>query len=514
MGTEGMRASLVSREVIADSIELVARGHLLRRARLPRRLRQDDPGRRDGLCRLDMPGLVLYSGSIAPGRFRGRDVTIQDVFEAIGAHAAGHDERGRRCTSSSRSPAPAPARAAASSRRTRCRRRSSSSASRPAGLNGIPALDTAKDGGGRTRPARSRCELVRDDVRPSHDRHARRARERGRVGRRHGRLDERRAAPDRDREASSGSSSRCDDFDEIARADAGRHGDQAGRPVRRDRRPRARAASRSSRASSRSASSSTRARATVDGRTLGEVADDAVRDAGPAGRRPDRAAAEGDRRAARALGQPRAGGLRRQARRPRPDASTAARRACSTRRRSASRRSRRSAIRPGDVVVIRYEGPAGGPGMREMLHVTAAIVGEGLGDDGRARHRRPLLGRDARVHGRPRRARGVPRRPDRGAPRRRHGRGRRRGAGAARRALRRRARGAAARLDAAGAALPDGRAREVRGARVVGERGRGHAAAGGVATARHPRARRGRRAGPPARPASQIRRRRARRRSR
>ena len=58
-------------------------------------------------------------------------------------------------------------------------------------------------------------------------------------------------------------------------------------------------------------------------------------------------------------------------------------------------------IVPGDVVVIRYEGPAGGPGMREMLHVTAAIVGEGLGL-GRARHRRPLLRRDPRVHGRPR----------------------------------------------------------------------------------------------------------------
>ena len=61
--------------------------------------------------------------------------------------------------------------------------------------------------------------------------------------------------------------------------------------------------------------------------------------------------------------------------------STAARRACSTPRRSASPRSRRGRIEPGDVVVIRYEGPAGGPGMREMLHVTAAIVGEGLGDE-------------------------------------------------------------------------------------------------------------------------------------
>ena len=73
-------------------------------------------------------------------------------------------------------------------------------------------------------------------------------------------------------------------------------------------------------------------------------------------------------------------GCDREARRATSGSSTGARRASSTRRRTASPRSRRGTIEPGDVVVIRYEGPAGGPGMREMLHVTAAIVGEGLSD--------------------------------------------------------------------------------------------------------------------------------------
>src|SRR5881398_1016897 len=89
MGTEGMRASLVSREVIADSIELVARGHLFDGLVLIVGCDKTIPAAVMALARLDVPGLVLYNGSIAPGRFRGRNVTIQDVFEAVGAHAAG-----------------------------------------------------------------------------------------------------------------------------------------------------------------------------------------------------------------------------------------------------------------------------------------------------------------------------------------------------------------------------------------------------------------------------------------
>lgn len=89
MGTEGMKASLVSREIIADSIELVARGHLFDALVCISGCDKTIPGTVMALARLDIPGLMLYSGSIQPGRFQGRDVTIQDVFEAVGACAMG-----------------------------------------------------------------------------------------------------------------------------------------------------------------------------------------------------------------------------------------------------------------------------------------------------------------------------------------------------------------------------------------------------------------------------------------
>ncbi len=89
MGTEGMKASLVSREVIADSIELVARGHMFDAIVILAACDKTLPAAAMALSRLYIPGFVLYGGSILPGRFRGRDVTIQDVFEAVGANAAG-----------------------------------------------------------------------------------------------------------------------------------------------------------------------------------------------------------------------------------------------------------------------------------------------------------------------------------------------------------------------------------------------------------------------------------------
>ena len=89
MGTEGMKTSLISREVIADSIELVVRGHMFDAVVALSGCDKTIPGCVMALARLDVPGLMLYGGSIAPGRWRGRDVTIQDVFEGIGAHAAG-----------------------------------------------------------------------------------------------------------------------------------------------------------------------------------------------------------------------------------------------------------------------------------------------------------------------------------------------------------------------------------------------------------------------------------------
>src|ERR1700739_1862186 len=89
MGTEGMRASLLSREVIADSIELVARGNLLDGLIVLVGCDKTIPGGAMALARLNIPGLILYGGSIAPGQYEGHSVTIQDVFEAVGAHARG-----------------------------------------------------------------------------------------------------------------------------------------------------------------------------------------------------------------------------------------------------------------------------------------------------------------------------------------------------------------------------------------------------------------------------------------
>lgn len=89
MGTSGMKASLVSREVIADSIELVAKGHFFDGVIALSGCDKTIPGTVMALCRLNLPSVMLYGGSIPAGRFHGQDVTIGDVFEAIGAHATG-----------------------------------------------------------------------------------------------------------------------------------------------------------------------------------------------------------------------------------------------------------------------------------------------------------------------------------------------------------------------------------------------------------------------------------------
>lgn len=89
MGTQGMKASLVSREVVADSVELMAVGYQFDGLVALSGCDKTIPGTVMGIVRLDLPGVMLYGGSIAAGRYRGRDITIQDVFEAVGAHAAG-----------------------------------------------------------------------------------------------------------------------------------------------------------------------------------------------------------------------------------------------------------------------------------------------------------------------------------------------------------------------------------------------------------------------------------------
>src|SRR6202166_1774726 len=89
MGTEGMRASLISREVIADSIELVTRGNLFDALVVLVGCDKTIPAGIMALARLNIPGMILYGGSIAPGQFEGHSVTIQDVFEAVGTYGRG-----------------------------------------------------------------------------------------------------------------------------------------------------------------------------------------------------------------------------------------------------------------------------------------------------------------------------------------------------------------------------------------------------------------------------------------
>src|SRR5262252_7643449 len=89
MGTEGMKASLVSRDLIADSIELVGRGHMFDGIVALVACDKTIPGAAMALLRLNVPGVVLYGSTIMPGKFKGHDITIQDVFEAVGANAAG-----------------------------------------------------------------------------------------------------------------------------------------------------------------------------------------------------------------------------------------------------------------------------------------------------------------------------------------------------------------------------------------------------------------------------------------
>src|SRR5216110_599197 len=156
MGTEGMRASLVSREVIADSIELVCRGQLFDAAVCVVGCDKTIPAAAMALARMNLPGLVLYGGTIAPGTYRGKDVTIQDVFEAVGANAAGkisdtelHELEAVAC----------PGAGACGGQYTA---NTMSTVMEfiglsPAGLNGIPAEDPKKDDA-----ARRAGELVMD----------------------------------------------------------------------------------------------------------------------------------------------------------------------------------------------------------------------------------------------------------------------------------------------------------------------------------------------------------------
>jgi dihydroxy-acid dehydratase len=165
MGTEGMRASLVSREVIADSIELVARGHMFDGLVALSSCDKTIPGTVMAIARLDIPALMLYGGSIAPGQYHGRDVSIQDVYEAIGKHAHGtmndaelKDIEDHACPG----PGACGGQFTANTMSTACEFLGIS----PLGSNAVPAINPLKAEVAK-KAGQMVMELVRRDVRPS-----------------------------------------------------------------------------------------------------------------------------------------------------------------------------------------------------------------------------------------------------------------------------------------------------------------------------------------------------------
>ena len=375
MGTEGMKASLISRELIADSIELVVRGHLLDGLVCIVGCDKTIPAGVMALCRLDVPGLVLYNGTIAPGTFRGRDITIQDVFEAVGAYAAGsidatelHEVESAAC----------PGAGACGGQFTA---NTMSMALdflgiSPAGLNGIPALNRGK-GDAAEECGKMVMRLVRDDVRPSHI-ITREAIENAAAsvaatgGSTNGVLHLLAIAHELDIPFT------IDEFDAVAARtpivaslkpggqfvatdmfDAGGVALVARELRKRDL---VHAGARN-----------------VDGRTMAEIADQAVETPG----QPVVVPIETPLKATGGLAILRGnlspeGCVVKLAGHERLSHSGPAR--VFDCEEDCFAAVKAGAVEAGDVVVIRYEGPAGGPGMREMLHVTAAIVGEGLGD--------------------------------------------------------------------------------------------------------------------------------------
>ena len=164
MGTEGMRTSLVSREVVADSIELVARGNLFDGLVILVGCDKTIPGGVMALVRLNIPGLILYGGSIAPGQWEGHDVTIQDVFEAVGSHAAGKiTDAQLRALEDSACPGPGACggQFTANTMSTVCELLGVS----PMSANAVPAMDPLKDDVAH-RAGEIVMRLVADDLRP------------------------------------------------------------------------------------------------------------------------------------------------------------------------------------------------------------------------------------------------------------------------------------------------------------------------------------------------------------
>ena len=375
MGTEGMKASLISREVVADSIELVVRGHLLDGVVCLVGCDKTIPGAAMALARLDVPGLVFYNGTIYPGTYKGRDLTIVSVFEAVGAYRAGKMSLEELYEIES---AACPGAGACGGQYTA---NTMSTALEflglsPGGLNGIPAEDPGKDDAAR-RVGELAMTLVRHDIRPSQ-------------------IVTRKSIENAIASvaATGGSTNGVLHFLAIAHEfgiplEIDEFGPIADRtPIVADMRPGGRYTAADMYAAGgiglvmRELLKGDLLHAdekNVDGRTIAKIAAAAVETEGqkvvvpietplkPSGGLTIlRGSLAPDGCVVKLAGHER---LHHRGPARVFDSEHACFQAVSARR-----------ILPGDVVVIRYEGPVGGPGMQEMLSVTAALVGEGLGE--------------------------------------------------------------------------------------------------------------------------------------
>ena len=375
MGTQGMKASLVSREVIADSIELTARGYQFDAIVALSGCDKTIPGCVMALARLDIPGLMLYGGSVAPGRWRGKDVTIVDVFEAIGAHAAGTiSEEELRELEDVASPGAGACGGQFTANTMACAFEALGIS--PGGSAMVPAEDPSKEDVAE-RIGELVMRVLAEDLRPS--RVITRASLENAIacvcasgGSTNGVLHLLAVA----REA--GVELDIDDFERISRRT----------PLLADLKPGGRfVATDLYRAGGVPLVLSRLAEAgmlnedelTVSGETIGEVAAAAEEAEGQEVVRPlsDPLKPEGGLAILRGNLAPE-GSVVKLAGTERRGQSGPARVFESEEECFRAVKERR--IEPGDVVVIRNEGPAGGPGMRGMLKVTAGIVGEGLGE--------------------------------------------------------------------------------------------------------------------------------------
>jgi dihydroxy-acid dehydratase len=375
MGTEGMKASLVSREVVADSIETVARGHLFDGLVCLVGCDKTIPGSAMALLRMDLPGLVLYNGTIYPGTYKGKNADIVTIFEAVGAYRAGRISLEELYEIESVS-CPGPGACGGQYTANTMSMVMEFIGLSPAGLNGIPAEDPAKDAAAR-RCGEVVMDLVMRHVRPSTI-VSRAALENGIAavaatgGSTNGVLHLLALA----REA--GLPLEIDEFGAIA--------DRT--PVVADMKP----GGRYSAAELYDAGGVSLVMRellkrgllhgdapTVDGRTIAEIAAATTETPGQLVVLPIETPlkATGGLTILRGSLAPDgcviklAGHERRHHRGPARvfDSENACFEAVKA-----------GFIQPGDVIVIRYEGPVGGPGMQEMLSVTAALVGEGLGE--------------------------------------------------------------------------------------------------------------------------------------